>query len=36
MIDIKKLPDDVLNGVFRRRYKEVDNNETMWNNVENG
>lgn len=26
MIDIQKLPDDVLNGVFRRRYSEVDNN----------
>jgi hypothetical protein len=26
MIDIQKLPDDVLNGVFKKRYKEVDNN----------
>jgi hypothetical protein len=27
MIDIQKLPDDVLNGVFKKRYKEVDNND---------
>jgi len=26
MIDIQKLPDDVLYGVFKRRYSEVDNN----------
>ena len=26
MIDIQKLPDDVLYGAFKRRYSEVDNN----------
>ena len=26
MINIQKLPDDVLNGVFKKRYKETDNN----------
>ena len=26
MIDIQKLPDDILYGAFKRRYKEVDNN----------